>query len=184
VDSADRTASAPFYQVELRPNCALTPRRARLFFASIAIPCFAVAGYFTARGFWPVLPFAGLEIVVLGAALVWTLRRSRMLERVTITEQEVCIEVTDGALAERVVFPRHWSRVTLRAPHSALHPSRLLIESRGREFEVGGFLTEDERRALAVRLRRVIGNINSSPPLAEAIAGAETVQAPRAGSGS
>ena len=63
------------------------------------------------------------------------------------------------------VFPRHWSRVTLHAPPAALHPSRLLIESHGRACEVGRFLTEDERRSLAVRLKQLVGNVNESPAL-------------------
>jgi hypothetical protein len=31
--------------------------------------------------------------------------------------------------------------------------------------EIGGFLTEDERRGLAARLKQMIGTINESPPL-------------------
>ena len=50
-------------------------------------------------------------------------------------------------------FPRHWAKVTLRAPHTALHPSRLPIESRGRTVEIGGFLTEEQRRGLAAQLK-------------------------------
>lgn len=39
------------------------------FFASLWLVCFGIAALFTAQGFWPVLPFAGLEILVLGWAL-------------------------------------------------------------------------------------------------------------------
>lgn len=54
------------------------------------------------------------------------------------------------------MFPRHWAKVTLRAPRSALHPSRLLIESHGRACEIGGFLNEEERRGLAARLKQLM----------------------------
>jgi uncharacterized membrane protein len=64
------------------------------------------------------------------------------------------------------VFPRHWAQVKLRRPASRLYPSRLVIESHGRQCEVGDFLTEEERRGLAVRLNRLIGRINESPRLA------------------
>jgi uncharacterized membrane protein len=63
------------------------------------------------------------------------------------------------------VFPRHWVKVKLHAPLAALHPSRLLLESHGRACEVGKFLTEDERRSLAARLKQVVGNVNESPAL-------------------
>ena len=41
-----------------------------------------------------------------------------------------------------------------------------MIESHGRQCEVGDFLTEEERRGLAERLNRLIGRINESPRLA------------------
>jgi uncharacterized membrane protein len=59
----------------------------------------------------------------------------------------------------RIVFPRHWAQVKLRRPAARLHPSRLTIESRGRQYELGGFLTEEERRGLALQLQRLIGRI-------------------------
>jgi uncharacterized membrane protein len=40
-----------------------------------------------------------------------------------------------------------------------------MIESRGRAFEVGSFLTEEDRRLLAERLRCLVGGMNESPPL-------------------
>jgi uncharacterized membrane protein len=63
------------------------------------------------------------------------------------------------------VFPRHWAQVKLRRADTHLHPSRLTIESHGRSYEVGSFLTEEERRALAARLMRSVGRISESPPL-------------------
>jgi uncharacterized membrane protein len=151
--------------VELRPNCALSARGALLFFGSLCVICLGVAGFWAAQGFWPVLPFAGLELVVLGWALWWSMRARHQLQRVTVTELHVTLEYIDRQRRAQVVFPRHWSKVTLRAPHSPLHPSRLAIESQGRSCEIAGFLTDEERRALAARLQLLIGNLNSSPPL-------------------
>jgi uncharacterized membrane protein len=41
----------------------------------------------------------------------------------------------------------------------------LTIESSGRAYEVGSFLTEEERSRLAQRLSRLVGGMNESPPL-------------------
>ena len=54
----------------------------------------------------------------------------------------------------------------MRRPVSRLHPSRLTIESHGRQCELGSFLTDEERYGLALRLQRLIGRINESPSLA------------------
>jgi uncharacterized membrane protein len=149
----------------LRPNCSLTVRGALLFFASQCVACFGIAAIFVAQGFWPVLPFAGLEMLVLGWALAWSMRARHRFQVVTVSESEVAIEMADRSSRAQVVFPRHWSKVTLRAPRSARYPSCLAVECQGRSCEIGGFLTDDERRALAARLQPLIGNVNSSPPL-------------------
>ncbi len=160
-------ADGPFYTLELRPNCSLTVHGALVFFGSLCLVSFGIAGLFAALGFWPVLPFAGLEMLVLGWALALTLRQRHVLERIEISHAEVVVEARSLRRRERIVFPRHWAKVTLRVSHTALHPSRLFIESQGRVFEVGRFLVEEERRALAARLQQLIGNMNSSPPLGD-----------------
>jgi uncharacterized membrane protein len=120
------------------------------------------------HGLWPILPFAGLEMLLLGWALAMTLRRWHHSQIITVTDERVALETRNGAQREQFVFPRHWARVTLRRADTPLHPSRLMIESHGRSYEVGGFLTEEERRALAGRLLRSVGRMNESPPLADA----------------
>jgi hypothetical protein len=44
------------------------------------------------------------------------------------------------------------------------------LESGGRGCEVGRFLTEDERRTLAHRLKQLVGNVNESPARCKASA--------------
>ena len=153
------------YRVELRPNCSLTVATAVLFFGSLCAVSFTIATLFALQGFWPVFPFAGLEMLLLGWALWISLRARFVRQRISVSVQEVVIELRTRSTEERCEFPRHWAKVTLRASYTALHPSRLLIESHGRACEIGGFLTEDERRGLAERLKQVIGTVNESPPL-------------------
>ena len=158
-------SAADVRRFELSRGNALTPKTAAVFISLVAGSTLVVAGFFTLRGFWPVLPFAGFEI----ALLIWAVRTSIRLglqrETITISEDYVTVEhrSTDGDWD--LVFPRHWTKVKLRAPLATLHPSRLMLESRGRAYEVGRFLTEDDRRGLAVRLKQLVGNVNESPAL-------------------
>jgi uncharacterized membrane protein len=150
-------------RIEICPNCSLTVRGARVFFAlACVVPC-GVAGFLTLRGFWPVLPFAGLEMALLAWALAVSLERRFHRQTITVTERDVSIESRERSHCEQVVFPRHWAQVKLRRPAARLHPSRLTIESHGRQCELGSFLTEEERRGLALRLQHLIGRINESP---------------------
>jgi uncharacterized membrane protein len=81
-------------------------------------------------------------------------------QTITVTERQVQVDARDARGSSQVVFPRHWAQVKLRRPAARLSPSRLTIESHGRRYELGGFLTEEERRGLALRLQRLIGRIN------------------------
>jgi len=165
-DASADDATAVQHRIELAPNCSLSPRGACWFVGSLAAVTFALAAFCAARGYWPVLPFAGLEIGLLAWAVHASLRRGRSREVITVSTDAVVVERRDAATApSRVVFPRHWATVKLRDPLASLHPSRLTIESHGRACEVGRFLTEQERRSLAGRLRLLVGNCNESPAL-------------------
>ncbi|GAC1301733.1 MAG: hypothetical protein NVSMB10_01680 [Steroidobacteraceae bacterium] len=152
-------------RIELAPNCSLTPTAARFFFVCTCLFSLAFSMIFVALGFWPVLPFWALEMLALGLALRASMRRRRYTQVVTITDSEVRLVTRSKRGEAKQEFARHWAKVRLRSPRARPHPSQLLIESRGRAFEVGSFLTEEERRALAERLRNLVGGMNESPPL-------------------
>ena len=150
--------------IDLAPHCSLTPRGALVFFGCVCLATFGVAGVATALGFWPVLPFAGAEMLLLGWALHSNMQRRFERESIDVAESEIVISYARGN-PRRVVFPRHWARVKIRHPKSPLHRGQLLIESHGRAYEVGKFLSEEERRQLAAQLKQLIGGMNQSPAL-------------------
>jgi uncharacterized membrane protein len=153
-------------RIRLAPNCSLSTAGAVGFFASLCLASFGIAGLMAVHGFWPILPFAGAEMALLGWALRDNMRRRHWVQIITVAEDQIAIETQMGGEAQHVVFPRHWAQVKLRRSGTAWQPSHLTIESHGRSCELGGFLTEEERRGLAGRLQRLVGRINESPPLA------------------
>ncbi len=153
------------HRIELSPNCSLTPASARVFVGSLALLTLGTALFFAWRGLWPVLPFAGLEIGLLCWAVRASLRAGARREVILISDESVEVQWRDAGNTSRLVFARHWATVKLRDPPAAQHPSRLVIESHGRACELGHFLTEDERRGLAARLRQLVGRSSESPAL-------------------
>jgi uncharacterized membrane protein len=165
VSTVATSPAAPEHRIELAPNCSLTPASARRFVGGLALLTFGTALFFALQGFWPILPFAGLEIGLLWWAVNTSMDAGRRREIILISDDSVVIERRGPANASRLVFARHWATVKLRDPPAAQHPSRLMIESHGRACEVGRFLTEDERRGLAARLRQLVGRASESPAL-------------------
>ncbi len=148
---------------ELRPNCSLTRRSATVFFLSIAAVSLGIAGSFAAAGYWPILPFAGLELAALGSALYWSMRQGRMRELIRVDENHVTVHKMHGDQSHEYEFKRPWTQVHLHQPEATNWPSRLSLKSMGRSVEVGSFLTDEERDGLRARLTKVI-----AAPLADA----------------
>jgi len=141
---------------ELRPNYSLSRPTALLWFGLISSVTLGVALVFAAIGLWPVLPFAGLEVVVLAYAFVVCAKRGSMRELVEIAESKVYVSAGCERLRKIAEFPRGWARVDLENAEYAWYPSRLLLRAHGREIEIGAFLVEGERAQLAKDLNRSV----------------------------
>jgi uncharacterized membrane protein len=140
------------------PNASLTGPQALGFFAGMCAVCLAIAGAFTALGFWPVLPFAGLELAALGAALWVVMRRNRYREVVEFEGERLRISfglVGQGAQAS-CEWPRRLTRVWLDRGPLESSPTRLVLGCGASRVTLGKCLTDAERAALAARLKELL----------------------------
>jgi uncharacterized membrane protein len=104
--------------IELRPNCSLSLRAAFLFFGFVCLTSFGIAGLMAAQGFWPVPPFAGLEMLVLGWALAISNRH--VVQRLAISDNEIRFDSLSAASVEHLVFSSAMGQgYTSRAPFCA-----------------------------------------------------------------
>jgi uncharacterized membrane protein len=140
----------------IRPNRSLSWRAALRVYIVIAACCMGIATVYALNGFWPVLPFAGLEVLALGAAFYITLHRSGVQEVVHVGDELVTVDKGRDVPQEHWECPRVWAQVRLEPSPHRLHPSRLAILFQGRRVEIGGFLNEAERCALAEELAQAI----------------------------
>lgn len=156
-------------RIDLAPNCSLSPAGARLFFAATCLFSLSFALFFVLKGLWPVILFWAVEMLGLGVALHASMQRRNYTQTVLITDSWIHLVTRSRHGAQKQEFARHWAKVRLRSPPRRLGTSRLTIESHGRAYEVGSFLTEEDRRVLAERLGRLVGGVNESPPLVREI---------------
>jgi len=111
---------------------------------------------FAIHGYWPVLPFAGLEVVILGAAFYLCLSRSQLREVVTVNDDLVTVDKGRRQPEQHWECPRAWARVIMERSPIAWYPSRLSVVFQGRRVEIGQFLNEGDRQSLAAELQGVI----------------------------
>lgn len=147
---------APHFCAEIRPNQSLSPTASVGFFLSLVAVGMVIGLCLAAHGAWMVLPFAGLELVIVAAVLFTVNRRAGDYELVMIDKHRVRLTRRIRGRQKSHEFQRYWTRVLLEPGAVKWHPSRLLIGSHGRLVALGGSMTEHARKDLAERLQVAI----------------------------
>jgi uncharacterized membrane protein len=137
----------------MRRNSSYSSGCCALVFGSLAAVILAVAAGFAALGAWPVLPFAGMELAALGLAMRHISRHADDFERVAVEGERVVLDIGEARRVRRVEFHRHWARLVVKETAPVF---RIVLRSHGREVEVGRYLDEGGRRALASQLQSSI----------------------------
>ena len=140
----------------ITPNRSMSWNELLLAYSAIAAVSLGIAFWFQNLGLTLVLPFSGLELLALGAALYITAWRGGAREVITITDDTIRVESGRNKPQRRHDFQRPWTRVVLRKSAASRRPGRLLLCCRDQEVEVGGFLNEQERAGLAKTLNALI----------------------------
>lgn len=99
--------------------------------------------------------FAVLELGVVAYCLSCVWRKSAAGEVITFSASAVEVARTDGG-ADPLRFHPYWARLELLPGRRFGWPSRLVLRSHGRETEIGRFLNEAERVALARQLNELL----------------------------
>lgn len=133
----------------------------QLAYAAMVGVGLAIATGLSFAGAWLVLPFAGLELLAVGACLYRCAQRCAEREVISIDDGIVAVERGRYRPVQRFELPRHWAQVGLQRGAARGYPSRLLIRAHGKAVEVGSNLAENERRLLAHQLRHCLGTDSS-----------------------
>lgn len=143
----------------LLPNASLKQSQAKVLLGLVGLGMTVIGGGFAWVGAWPVLPFAGIELGLLGYGLRWSLRQSAVREIITIDSAKIRVErAAAGGTAWRFEFYRAWVRIDWAGPRGPNEPSRLYLGSYGRWVEIGAFLIEEEKAALVRSLRQALSS--------------------------
>ena len=144
------------YRFELSPNCSISWRELLLFYLMTCCVALAVGLFFTLQGLWFVLPFSGLEMLALGAALYLTSRRVHRREVIILDPERTRIEKGQRRIDQSWEFSTPWVRVIDDSPGGRGAKRTLAIGMSGESVEVGSFLANREKDALAFQLKGCI----------------------------
>ncbi len=140
----------------VQPTRSMTWGEAKIFITAVTIVSIAIGAWFYAHDYPLVLPFSGLEALAVAIAFYIVLRDGENREVISLFAERVVVEKGRNRPDTREEFDRAWARVELSHSPRRWYPSRLSIASHGRFVEVGHFLTNGEREALASELINAI----------------------------
>ena len=144
--------------IMVMPNRAMPWQHIMMIYLLISGVTISIAFGFFTQGLTLILPFAGLELLALGVVLYISAWRSNIKEVVNVTEEKIRIEIGRNGPEKTYELDKTWAKVVLERSWNNWYPSRLLLRSHGRQFEIGKFLNEQERQCLGAELKKVINN--------------------------
>jgi len=125
----------------------MSPAGLAKVFAALSFLVLAIGAGFAAAGAWLVLPFAGLEVLLLGAAFMLHARHAADYEKIELESGRVTVEVADGRRTAR--YEMDGARVSMRE-------GRLVLRGAKEELEIGRTLGAEARAELAAELETTL----------------------------
>lgn len=138
-----------------KPNASASTESVLKLLLSLVVLSGLIAMGFFHIGAWMVLPFAGLELVLVVLAFVVVLRHRGDYEKITFVENHVEIEQSVLGKIKLARFQCYWTRVTLRECEDG--KTSLWIGSHNEEVEFGRDTMDNvQREQVASHLKRML----------------------------
>ena len=144
----------------LKRNCSLAPLQLLGFYLLCCLLSLGIAAGFWVQGATFVLPFAGIELLALGVALMMYALHACDSESIRLQGGRLTVEHFCGSRVDRVEFASQWVRVEPE------HGDRSLIElsGQGQRISVGRFVRPELRRQLADEIRLALRQSHTVAP--------------------
>lgn len=139
----------PTVQWLLKRNCSATPAQLAWLYVSLCVVSLGIAGFFWWLGAKMVMPFASLELLLVGAAFWVHARHATDGERIVLQGGQLVVELESAGHLERAEFNREWVRVEPKSGDGSL----IEVSGQDRSVRVGRHVRPEWRPALAREIR-------------------------------
>jgi uncharacterized membrane protein len=139
----------------LRRNCSISPRQMGAVYVSLCALSLAIASFFLFHGAPVVMAFAGVELLVVGIALLVYARHAGDRETLTLSGRRLRVEQRFGPRVDRTDFTAEWLTVEPALGQGSL----VQLSGEGRTVKVGRHLRPELRAAFARELRTALRRV-------------------------
>jgi uncharacterized membrane protein len=133
----------------LKRHCSLKPSQLGWFYLSFCVVSMLIASFFWVQGALLVMPFAWLELAVVGVAFLVYARHAGDGEKIVLRGAQLVVELETAGRLQRAEFNRAWVRVEPRFGDGSL----IELSGEGRSVQVGRHVRPELRPALAREIR-------------------------------
>ncbi len=135
-------------QIVVRANKSMSWRANVWLAASLGGLSAVFGGIIATEGFWMVLPFAGLEFLLVFFCLSKAYKRLGYMEVISRIGDKLVVESGYDKPIASSELPSDWTRVQFDDPPSAFDVGRLRLKCSGQSLEIGQVLNKEEKRML------------------------------------
>jgi uncharacterized membrane protein len=135
-----------------RRNCSLSPKQLLQWYLSLCVITLVIATGFLLAGFWLVLPFAGLELLLVGTAFVIYARHAADYEMIELQPNQLTLVMVDGTKLTQLEWSPQWAKLSYNGKYKA----PLLFSHRGQQVKIGKFIAEKDKSALHRELKAAL----------------------------
>jgi len=126
----------------LKKNCSLSPKQFGNVMVSLGCLSLLVGLVWAFNGFWFILPFVCLECFGLTLAFLIYSKHATDFERVTLTNNDICLETEIGGMSKHSKIPRNWAVAQFRKVKGKKF---VFFKYGNSELMVGQFVSEKRR---------------------------------------
>lgn len=136
----------------LKRNCSVSPVQLAWVYASLCVVSLSIGMVFWFKGATLVMPFAWVELLVVGASFWVYARHATDGEKISLQGAQLVVELESAGKLERAEFNREWVRVEPRTGDRSL----IEVSGQGRTVQVGRYVRPELRPALAREIRMAL----------------------------
>ena len=146
------------YIISLSPNSSLVGIYRTIFLLSITLVCGGIGIIFYFFGAALILPFAGLELMILFIAFYLSFKWSSNKEKIYISQDIVKVE--RGRNKAEYSWKEFRTFTYFKIKKERDKTIRLSFRSKGNDIYIGDFLNEDDKKILKDEIKSIIEDLN------------------------
>lgn len=136
----------------LKRNCSASPAQLMGVFAALCLLSLTISVYFWTQGAGLIMPFAFIELGLVGVAFTFYARHATDGEKISLQGPELIVEWDNAGRRVRSAFRRDWVRVEPLTADGSL----IELSGQGRKVHVGRYVRPELRAVLAQEIRAAL----------------------------